>query len=73
MTNKSTYQSKRDRATELLTSGLTEMFSSKEEFKSYLDVASRFPHYSVKNQVLVYKQFPEATMLMGFGQWHKIE
>ncbi len=42
---------------------------SGEEWKAYLDVASRFHDYSFNNLVLIYAQRPDATLVAGYGAW----
>ena len=42
---------------------------SGDRLKSYLDVQSRFPEYSVGNALLITGQMPSATRLGDFGYW----
>lgn len=48
--------------------GIKEMFES-EKYKRYLSVMSRFHRYSVNNQMLIYMQRPDATLVAGFNKW----
>jgi len=48
--------------------GIKEMFES-EKYRRYLSVMSRFHHYSVNNQMLIYMQRPDATLVAGFNKW----
>ncbi len=44
------------------------MFNS-DKYKQYLSTMSRFHKYSVNNQVLIYMQRPDATLVAGFNKW----
>ncbi len=46
-----------------------EEFQESEEFKEYLDVASKFHNYSLNNQALIKMQMPEATRVAGYKTW----
>lgn len=39
------------------------------DFQRYLEVASKFPKYSMNNVVMIYAQKPEATMVQGYNAW----
>lgn len=67
------FMSKQERVTELLREGLEGMFSSNDRYKEYLDVVAKFPSYSANNKTLIFNQFPEATKLMGYTQWNKLD
>ncbi len=41
-------------------------------FQEYLAVAARFWNYSFYNQLLIQRQFPQATRVAGFRQWQKL-
>lgn len=43
-----------------------------ESFRSWLDVSSRFHHYSLGNQILIAFQRPDATHVAGFHAWLKL-
>ncbi len=49
--------------------GISELFES-DRYRQYLSVMSRFHHYSVNNQMLIYMQMPEATHVAGYNKWH---
>ena len=39
--------------------------------EAYLSVMSRFHRYSLRNQLLIFSQRPEATRVAGFNTWKK--
>ncbi len=41
-------------------------------FREYLAVAARFWSYSFYNQLLIQRQFPQATRVAGFRQWQRL-
>lgn len=43
-----------------------------ESFRRWLDVSSRFHHYSLGNQLLIAMQRPDATQVAGFQAWQKL-
>ena len=43
-----------------------------ESFRRWLDVSSRFYHYSLGNQLLIALQRPDATQVAGFHAWLKL-
>jgi N-terminal domain of anti-restriction factor ArdC len=43
-----------------------------ESFRKYLDVQSRFHHYSPFNVVLIMSQYPDATRVAGYNAWLKM-
>ena len=43
-----------------------------EGFRRWLDVSSRFHHYSLGNQLLIAFQRPDATRVAGFHSWLKL-
>ena len=43
-----------------------------ETFRRYLDMQSRFHHYSFGNTLLILMQRPEATQVAGFHAWRKL-
>ncbi|WP_234973070.1 ArdC-like ssDNA-binding domain-containing protein [Paenibacillus vortex] len=49
-----------------------ERIFSKAEFQRYLEVASKFPKYSLNNVVMIYAQKPEATMVQGYNAWKEM-
>lgn len=46
--------------------------TSSEEFKRHLDFIARFHRYSWGNCLLIETQFPQASMIAGFGQWKRL-
>ncbi|WP_249670735.1 ArdC-like ssDNA-binding domain-containing protein [Bacillus altitudinis] len=42
-----------------------------EEYKRYLDYASKFPQRSMRNQMLIFKQRPGADLVAGLKAWNK--
>lgn len=45
--------------------------SSEEEFRRFMDTASRLPMHPVRDQVLIYAQRPEAEMVFSYEDWQK--
>lgn len=43
-----------------------------ESFKKYLSVMARFHNYSMRNQLLILSQQPDATKVAGFKSWTKL-
>ena len=54
--------------TDSIEKGIKELFDS-DKYKQYLTTMSRFHHYSVNNQMLIYMQMPNATHVAGFNKW----
>ena len=50
--------------------GIQELFAS-GKYQQYLAMMSRFHRYSVNNQMLIYMQRPDATLVAGYGKWQK--
>jgi antirestriction protein ArdC len=44
-------------------------FRSGARWQEFLDTAARFHHYSFRNQVLIWAQYPEATHVAGYQTW----
>ncbi len=42
------------------------------EMIEYLKAMSRFHHYSIGNQLLIFSQFPKASRVAGFRTWNKL-
>lgn len=63
-----TEQERLKKITENIENGINALFES-EKFKGYLRVMSRFHQYSGNNQMLIYMQNPDATLVAGFGTW----
>lgn len=55
--------------TDSIETGIKELFES-DKYKNYLQTMSRFHRYSVNNQMLIYMQKPDATLVAGFNKWH---
>ena len=53
-----------------LETGVRNIFTSESYFR-YLAVMARFHSYSLNNTMLIYRQFPAATYVAGFGVWTK--
>ena len=62
-------QAQRKEAYELIDNTCSEMMSSGDSFRQYLDVQGRFDRYSVNNAILVSAQMPEATQLKEKAAW----
>ena len=62
-------QAQRQEAYELIDNTCSEMMSSGDSFRQYLDVQGRFDRYSVNNAILVSAQMPEATQLKEKAAW----
>ena len=62
-------QAQRKEAYELIDNTCSEMMSSGDGFRQYLDVQGRFDRYSVNNAILVSAQMPEATQLKEKAAW----
>ena len=54
--------------TDSIERGLQELFQS-DKYAAYLRTMSRFHKYSVNNQMLIYMQKPDATLVAGFNKW----
>lgn len=62
-------QAQRQEAYELIDNTCSEMMTSGDSFRQYLDVQGRLDRYSVNNAVLVSAQMPEATQLKDYNSW----
>lgn len=60
-----------DAAIKMLQEGAEKTFES-DGFKRFLDIQSRFPNYSLNNQLLILMQKPEAEMCMGYKAWQAV-
>ena len=56
--------------TEKLEHGLEELFDS-DKFREYLDIMSKFYHYSFNNSLLIAMQKPDATLVASYRSWQK--
>ena len=54
--------------TDSIEKGIQELFQS-DKYAEYLRTMSRFHRYSVNNQMLIYMQKPDATLVAGFNKW----
>lgn len=54
--------------TDSIENSIKELFDS-DKYKQYLQTMSRFHRYSVNNQMLIYMQKPNATLVAGFNKW----
>ena len=55
-----------------LTEGITQLTRS-ERWQDWLDMQSRFHHYSFNNTLLILTQRPDATRVAGFNAWRKFD
>lgn len=61
----------RDSLDTLLATLKTELGKPGKSLLPLLGVMSRFPHYSLSNQLLILAQRPDASRVMGFRAWQK--
>ena len=54
--------------TDSIERGIQDLFQS-DKYAQYLRTMSRFHKYSVNNQMLIYMQRPDATLVAGFNKW----
>ncbi|QOK30083.1 DUF1738 domain-containing protein (plasmid) [Cytobacillus oceanisediminis] len=74
MTNSKEKESLKDKvkeAFELIDQGLKQITTS-EQYKKFLAFSSRFYNYSLKNQLLIWTQYPNASYVAGFVEWKKM-
>ena len=57
--------------TEKIEEGIQNLFQSGdlEKYQAYLRTVSRFHRYSVNNQMLIFTQCPQATLVAGYQKW----
>ncbi len=57
--------------TEKIEEGIQNLFQSGdlEKYQAYLRTVSRFHRYSVNNQMLIFAQCPQATLVAGYQKW----
>lgn len=55
-----------------LETGITSIIEG-EQFARYLDVMSRFHHYSASNVMLILAQQPDATQVAGYRRWQQLD
>lgn len=68
---KGTFKSDKEKLSEITDSiekGIKELFAS-DKYKQYLQTMSRFHRYSVNNQMLIFMQKPDASLVAGFNKW----
>ncbi len=70
MAEAQTNQSRLRDITASIETGIKELFNS-DKYQQYLTTMSRFHKYSVNNQMLIYLQKPDATLVAGFNKWHE--
>lgn len=68
MTEKKSSKERLKDITDSIENGIKELFNS-DKYKQYLQTMSRFHRYSVNNQMLIYMQKPDATLVAGFNKW----
>ncbi len=67
---KPTHKERLQEITAGLEQGIQGLFES-DRYAAYLRTLSRFPHYSVNNQMLIHMQKPDATLVAGFNKWRE--
>lgn len=71
---KNNYKQSRNKELEQITkellAGVKDIFSD-DKFIDFLNYASKFPSYSTKNTLLIYRQNPNASVVMGRRTWEK--
>lgn len=70
-TEKGAFKSDKEKLKEITDSietGIKELFAS-DKYKQYLQTMSRFHKYSVNNQMLIFMQKPDASLIAGFNKW----
>lgn len=72
MADKPTNKERLKELNEKIEEGIREVFSS-DKYAEYLKVMSRFPTYSVNNQMLIRLQRPGATRVAGYNKWQQFE
>ena len=56
---------------EVLLNGIKSTTASPESYVKYLNFASEFPKISVRNQMLIYLQKPDAHLVASMKTWNK--
>lgn len=56
---------------EKLLRGVKEAASNPEDYVKYLNFVSKFPKRSIRNQMLIYMQKPDAHLVAGLKTWNK--
>lgn len=69
---KGSRQEKLKELSDKLEAGVKAVFNS-DTFMNYLKFSSQLYKYSWRNIMLIYSQFPDATMVMPYGKWKKIK
>ena len=72
MADKPTNKERLKELGEKIEAGIREVFDS-DKYAEYLKVMSRFPTYSVNNQMLIRLQRPNATKVAGYNKWQQFE
>ena len=62
---------KMERITAMLQTGVENVFSS-ERYAEWLRVCSKFHHYSINNQILIFMQAPYASQVAGYRAWQNM-
>ncbi|MBR1857856.1 MAG: ImmA/IrrE family metallo-endopeptidase [Oribacterium sp.] len=57
--------------TDRLEKGVSEIFQS-EKYQKFLDTMSKFPHYSLNNNLLIMMQKPDATLCQSYTGWKQM-
>ena len=56
---------------EKLLKGVKEAASDPKDYMRYLNFVSKFPKRSIRNQMLIYMQKPDAHLVAGLKTWNK--
>ncbi|WP_160850576.1 ArdC-like ssDNA-binding domain-containing protein [Pontibacillus yanchengensis] len=68
---KQTRQEKVDEAFELIEEGIQTIAASTKQYQNFLKFSSKHYQYSLRNQVLIFQQMPNARFVAGFNTWKK--
>lgn len=68
MADKNSYLKEINEITNLLKTGIKDLFKS-EKYKLYLKTMAKFHDYSTKNVILIHMQMPNATKVAGYNKW----
>ncbi|WP_068505885.1 ArdC family protein [Paenibacillus kribbensis] len=66
------YEKKMAQVQKQVDQAIQRVFQS-NEFQRYLEVAAKFPKYSMNNIVMIYSQNPDATMVQGYKAWKELD
>jgi antirestriction protein ArdC len=71
------HEERKEQASQLVADGFAGLVRELEQgrserFLAYLAFCARFHHYSPHNQMLIWMQNPEASLVAGFGRWKQL-